>query len=331
MRVAIVTTSYPRQPGDASGHFVETEAVRWAESGAEVHVLAPGSRLNRPRGDCLHLHALGAVELFGPPGAWWRASEVPTRLLEAVPFFGRVWSTLHALGTVDALIAHFVVPSGFPLAACAAARARVVVAHGSDVRLLVRMPRRARSAVLRALLAVDARFRFASHALKDELLGCLPADLTQEMARSAYVQLPDIDLSFSRVRPLSIRPFRAPLGKLWATAGRLIPSKRVDLAIRLAADERATLLVIGDGPARRDLESLARRMCVEAHFLGQLPREETLKWLASVDRLVHLSEQEGAPSVVREARALGIPVLARPIGDLRSWAAADHGISLTEH
>jgi len=41
-----------------------------------------------------------------------------------------------------------------------------------------------------------------------------------------------------------------------------------------------------------------------------------------------LSEAEGAPTVIREARALGVPVLATPVGDVLLWASEDPGIEI---
>jgi glycosyltransferase involved in cell wall biosynthesis len=42
--------------------------------------------------------------------------------------------------------------------------------------------------------------------------------------------------------------------------------------------------------------------------------------------LVSASRHEGSPLVVREARALGVPVVACPSGDLEQWARDDAGL-----
>ena len=55
---------------------------------------------------------------------------------------------------------------------------------------------------------------------------------------------------------------------------------------------------------------------------------ETLAWIAAADLLVSASRDEGAPTVVREARLLGTPVLAARAGDVERWAAQDPGITL---
>ena len=60
-----------------------------------------------------------------------------------------------------------------------------------------------------------------------------------------------------------------------------------------------------------------------AELLGRLPRSAALTWLAAADVVLSASRLEGAPSVIREARALGTPVVATPAGDLSGWAETD--------
>ena len=57
---------------------------------------------------------------------------------------------------------------------------------------------------------------------------------------------------------------------------------------------------------------------------------EALTWIAAADVLLSASRSEGAPSVVREARALGVPVAAARVGDLPAWAQADAGLFLID-
>ena len=65
-------------------------------------------------------------------------------------------------------------------------------------------------------------------------------------------------------------------------------------------------------------------------FTGALPRREALAWVAAADALLHPSAVEAAPTVVREARALGVPVVACDAGDVVAWARDDAGIHLAE-
>jgi glycosyltransferase involved in cell wall biosynthesis len=55
---------------------------------------------------------------------------------------------------------------------------------------------------------------------------------------------------------------------------------------------------------------------------------DALAWISCADYLVSASRLEGAPTAVREARALGVPVVAAPSGDLMEWARTDAGIEI---
>ncbi len=112
----------------------------------------------------------------------------------------------------------------------------------------------------------------------------------------------------SPVRRLEGRPLVAGIGKL-------APKKNWPLLIRTAAAlQRSGLVVdwvlIGDGPERRTLESAAREAGVEARvrFLGHQPDAERI--LRECDLLFFPSIREGAAVTVRQAMALGIPVVA---------------------
>jgi glycosyltransferase involved in cell wall biosynthesis len=76
-----------------------------------------------------------------------------------------------------------------------------------------------------------------------------------------------------------------------------------------ASDAFDGLVVVGDGPERSRLERLARSRHVDAQFLGVVDRSEALAWIGAAHALLHASDTEGASSVVREARALGTPVV----------------------
>ena len=84
------------------------------------------------------------------------------------------------------------------------------------------------------------------------------------------MELPRIDVPPHAGRaPADARPH-------WVVCGRLVASKRVDRAIREAARRNVDLTVIGDGPMRGELETLAAQLSPRARFVGQIPREQAL-------------------------------------------------------
>jgi teichuronic acid biosynthesis glycosyltransferase TuaC len=334
VRIAVLTTSFPRSADDPSGHFVRSGARALAAEGHEVHVIAPGgSPFAPPRDeDGLTLHHAGGGSLFGWPGALARAREAPWRLFAAGVFAAGALGRIAALGPVDRVVAHWIVPCAFPLATAIPGARLSVVAHGADVRLLLAAPREAREGVLRSLCAREASFTFAAASLRDALTHVLAPDLAADLARRAHVEPPPIDVPRDPAHAAALRASLAlgPGERLAVAACRLIPSKRVDLAIAAASASQVRLVVVGDGPERPALARRAEELGAKVTFTGALPRREALAWMGAADVLVHASAVEAAPTAVREARALGVPVVACDAGDVAAWAKDDPGIRVVE-
>jgi L-malate glycosyltransferase len=76
----------------------------------------------------------------------------------------------------------------------------------------------------------------------------------------------------------------------------------------------AVAVLVGDGPTRQRIESLAAEMQLTGtlRFLGSRTDVEAL--LAAVDLVVHPSQQEGFSNAILEAMAAGRPVIATAVG-----------------
>lgn len=97
--------------------------------------------------------------------------------------------------------------------------------------------------------------------------------------------------------------------------GKLAPKKNWELLVRTAAAwpaeaPKVAWIVAGDGPLREELERLARRLgaAERVHFLGF--RKDGANVLRALDVLFFPSRMEGASVTVREAMAMGVPVVA---------------------
>ncbi len=317
-RVIVITTSFPEAPGDASGHFVRSDARRRAAHG-EVHVVCPGAPRLRRDGE-ITVHGVGGEALFAWPGAWARARERPTRLAHAPAFALRARSVVRELarGGPSRVVAHWALPSAWPIAAAHAGPLEIV-SHGADVRLLLRLPRPARAELVRRLLGAQTTWTFVSQALRAELLAGLDASLGARLAAQSRVEPAPLELPEREALPALAPRFRLEPGRYVVWVGRDVPSKRLELALTACARARVRLAVVG---AARAADS------EHVRWLGALPRPEALSVIAHAGALLSTSAVEGAPTVVREARALGVDVVACDAGDLRSWAERDRGISL---
>ena len=107
-------------------------------------------------------------------------------------------------------------------------------------------------------------------------------------------------------------------------AGRVAKSKGmpdlVEVASLLAADGlRFRLRIAGDGPFRRELEEefRARGLGDRLELLGFVRDPEALRQCyRTSDLFVFPSLYEGAPKVIREAMAAGLPIVSTAVGDV---------------
>jgi teichuronic acid biosynthesis glycosyltransferase TuaC len=291
MRIAVVTTSWPRGASDPGGHFVEAEARALDHAGHDVLVVAP------PAG--------GA---FGWPGVAARVRERPARLIGAARWVVESRAQLAAM-RIERVVAHWAVPCAWPIALGARDAALEVVSHGGDVRLLTALPAAVRRPMVRAIASRAERWRFVSHTLAGNLVRSLDRGTRGQVERIAVVEPAALEMPDVRD---AVDARRRALGGLSVavSVGRLVTSKRVDRAIEHVARVREldVLVVVGDGPERGRLERLARERRVDARFIGVTSRQEALAWIGAADVLLHASEAEGMSTVIREAEALGTRV-----------------------
>ena len=133
MDLGLVTTSYPRFPGDPAGNFVAAHAAALRALGHRVEVIAAGGPASS---DARRVGGLGLFYAGGAPDALERsplraglaAAAFTARLTAAVAASARRW---------DAIVAHWLAPSA--LAALPTGRPLTAIAHGGDVFTLRRL------------------------------------------------------------------------------------------------------------------------------------------------------------------------------------------------
>jgi glycosyltransferase involved in cell wall biosynthesis len=216
--------------------------------------------------------------------------------------------TLASLAPLDRIVAHWAVPSGWPISTGLGIPLELV-SHGADVRMLVGCPAPLRHAIVGSLLRSADAWRFVSSSLLEGLLASLGRERARQLARVARVEACAIDLPDVRAAAREKRALH-PGAHLAVCVGRLVPDKRVDRVIDHVASERrpgSRLVVVGDGPLRTSLARHAVARGVYASFVGQTPRPVALAWIGAADVVLHASVAEGLSTVAREAEALGVP------------------------
>lgn len=269
MKLVVLTTSYPRFPGDSAGRFVADSVERVRARGIEVEVVSPATFR-----DFGVASGSGIAANLRRP---WRAVLLPAFLASFARAARRVSRD------ADLVHAHWW-PSG--VIARVTGRPYVVQLWGTDVELTRRVaPLRA---VARRVLASARLVICASNALAD--------DARRLGATDVRVIPSGVDV------PAHVGAEDDPPHVLYA--GRLSPEKGVlDL---LAAANGMPLVVVGDGPLRRQVPQA----------LGFLPPEELARRYARAAVVACPSRREGFGVVAAEAMAHGRPVVASAVGGL---------------
>lgn len=233
----------------------------------------------------------------------------------------RARSILEREGPFDRVIAHWLLPCAWPIASRVSG-ALEAVAHGSDVRLLAALPAWLRGHLTRSWLERGLSIRCTSLELQEQLLACTSEALRPQLR----VQAMALELPCRPDRAAARCQLGVPAhARLVVVVARLVPEKRVAQALLAVSYlPGAQVVVVGGGPQQRELSS----RFAGVRFTGELPRPRALTWIAAADVVVSASHHEGSPTALREARELGVPVVACVAGDLQQRAASDPGLWL---
>ena len=259
MRILTITHNYPRFSGDPAGAFVARIADGAAARGHEVEIIAP--------------HAPGTAEDERTAGLQVRRFRYGPDALERVAYTGSLHgrtllSPLAALSFPGFLLAfglavrsairrfsphvihaHWWMPSGW-----FASRTRepyLITCHGSDVRLLERgsLARAIALPVFQRAAGVTTVSKF----LAEDIERMLPS-------MQGRVQVTPMPVDVRGFLEGASTPKAVPPRVLYA--GNLVPSKGVDVLLRAVAElsrrgVACHLKILGEGPARSELEALA--------------------------------------------------------------------------
>lgn len=333
--VVMVTTSFPRFPGDNVGTFMEPIAAGVAQRGHEVHIVAPWHPLIRraaeERGVRFHFYRYApvtALNVFGYAEAMHADVRVRgTGYLVAPLALMQGWRAARAVARVHratVMHGHWVVPGGITAALAAPHLPLVISLHGSDVFVAEKL------AVARA--AARAAFRRAG-----AITSC-----SEDLARRAVaigaepsrVDVVPYGVDSDRFKPDddARRTIRSAIGLeedrlLVFAAGRLVRKKGfeylVDAMAALPQEIPAVLAIAGTGDLERELKDRASRTDPgRIRMLGNLTQDQVAQHLAAADIVVVPSVRDeagnvdGLPNVVLEALASGTPLVTTSAGGI---------------
>ena len=123
----------------------------------------------------------------------------------------------------------------------------------------------------------------------------------------------------------------SPKDPVIIAVGRLVPVKNHALLLRcfpeiLAVEPTTKLLLVGDGPNRKDLTLLAEALGISGSVQFAGVRTDTLQLLQASDIFCLPSLSEGLSISLLEAMAAGLPVVATAVGSSPEAVGPDEGI-----
>ncbi|MFL6279763.1 MAG: glycosyltransferase [Vicinamibacterales bacterium] len=333
--VVMVTTSYPRFPGDSVGTFMEPIARSVAARGHQVHVVAPWHPLvTRPSeeyGIRFHFYRYApwrSLNVFGYAAAMHADVSLRAAAYIAAPLaLAAGWHRARQVARrhhATVMHGHWVIPGGITAAMAAPRLPLVVSLHGSDVYVAERL-----AAARMAARHAFARAGFVT-ACSDDLARRAIA-LGASADRMETVPY-GVDTTRFRPDPDARSARREELGvagslPLCVAAGRLVHKKGFEYLIdAVAAVPRLVLAIAGDGTLGPQLRAHAQAKGVadRVRFLGNQTQDNVGEYFAAADLICAPSMRDdrgnvdGLPNVVLEAMASGTPLITTAAGGIGS-------------
>lgn len=318
--VAVVTTSFPVEPGLISGVFIEKLALHLSER-AEITVVAP--EFDRPesfRSDptyrlCCFQYAPRAWQKLAhsPGGIPVALRRQPLYYLLLPVFFAsmfvaclrvsRTVSLVHANWSINGVVAGLAGwISGVPV---------VTTLRGTDANAL--RSSKVQRMVLRACLFLSCKIVTVSDAIQIYL-----ADNFPEYSDKLMTIPNGVD---ERLLQIPLKRDKASVCRL-LSVGNLVSNKGVATivdALSRLSDNALHLKIVGEGVERTNLKNAITAYGLEnkVFLLGALPPDDVAGELGASDIFVLASFSEGRPNVILEAMAAGTPVIASNIEGVR--------------
>jgi glycosyltransferase involved in cell wall biosynthesis len=298
----MLTTSYPRFPGDYRGVFVKNLADAVRAQGVDVEII-------EPRGYAALKGGAGLVPNL--------QSSMKARLLFPLYCLHFLLISIRSASRCDLLHANWSLSGFFAVLAGKVTGRRVIVTE-------------------RGQFLIDSRNRWVNRWLGWVLGNASARVAISQSARDKLVEkFPDLafhvipnGVDDRRYSPHERDGARAELGLgddvvHIVTVGRLTEVKRLHTLIGALSRLGGCGVgfrgwVVGGGEQHQSLQAAITEAGLDGTvtLLGARPPEETARWMAAADIFVLCSEGEGGGNVILEAMSAGLAVVSTPVG----WA-----------
>lgn len=319
MKKLLVTAStFPRWKDDTEPKFIYDLCKEYAKY-YEVTVLvpsAPGAK-SRERMEGINViryryFPIKKLETLAYPGAIVpRVKEKKSRAL-LIPFFflAMYVAIFREIKKVDYVHSNWLIPQGIVQGLFK--KPYILTGLGGDVTSLNKgLPKKMKAHAVNKASAITA----VSADLKKVL---------QEVYQIEDVQVIPMGVDLKKFTPENrVENYFDQNGKpVILFVGRLVEKKGARYIIQAMKNINAVLIIVGDGPERKNLEALAQTVDGDIRFLGPKNKDELAVLNASCDIFCAPSviaqdgDKDGLPVAIIEAMASGAPIVASNIGGI---------------
>lgn len=326
MNILVISHMYPSVADSMSGIFVHQQVKQLIREGHRVKVVSPKPFAPFPLkylsskwkgySSIPVRDVIEGVEVYYP-----RNIEIPRGIMfssSGMRMFAGIKKTvdiIHDNFKFDIIHAHVALPDG--CAGMLAARKYkvplIVTIHGQDMQYTIHENNKSRE-IIKNVINSSFKTIMVSKKLKGIALSelSIPENKIEVIGNG-------IDIGNLRDKGnVDNRLVEGYKGKrVILSASNLISLKGIDFnikAVKKLSDKFKDMvyLIIGDGPERRNLENLACDLGIsdKIEFLGQLPHEEVMKYMAICDIFSMPSWNEGFGMAYIEAMSSGKPIIA---------------------
>ncbi len=334
-RVLILTSSFPSSPDDETCGYIRDFAGELSAD-FEVEVLTPpdSSAPSWPD-DSFKLARSRSIlpYRFDPLQAGrdfnrLASSSALIKFAAALSLSAFVIKAAKKAAAADLICSHWLAPSGLvgALVSRALNKPHVVIEHSGALHMLSRL--RGGGAIARFIVARSNRVITVSEDLKRKLTTLCP----DAAPKIDVIPMGIAGRASTCVESGSEAPARRVL-----FVGRLSEVKGVNVLLKaVALVGGVELIIAGDGERRREYETLARAMGLNALFAGRITAAERESLFRSSDVVAIPSivldggRTEGMPVICMEAMASGKTVVASRVGGLAEIVRDGHNGLLCE-
>ncbi|MCY9672706.1 glycosyltransferase [Bacillus pumilus] len=321
MKVLWLTSVYPSEKHPSEGVFHETQVQELLKQGIQVTVICPNpvnppvlrmlKASYRQKIDLPEQEVRNGVTVYRP-----HYTALPGQLKWAQPSKRIAAAVLGAMKryqlSPDFIHAHFAMPSG-GAAAVIQTETQIpylLTLHGSDVNVYPGYSKGAHDAFETAVKQASAVLTVSEELAKKT------NDMTKVEAKCLPLGIPLQSFSKTEEDQQGIREkLGLPLhDKLVVFVGRLVKEKGLlELADAVSGMDGVKAVFVGKGPLAKELTERAGASII---LPGQVPNDQVKDFLVAADLFALPSYSEGMPTVVLEALALKVPVIATRVGGL---------------